>query len=83
MRYQQAIEVPEHMNSTERQAHVVGVVAIEYLRTQLDDPVCLLLLMVGVLLKIRWISTAFIAITITGGFAAFIHANTGNRFKRQ
>lgn len=43
---------------------------------------CSLLVMVGILLKIRWISTAFIALCIVGGSAAAIYANTGNRFKR-
>lgn len=44
---------------------------------------CLLLLMMGIVLEIRWISIAVIALTITGGLAAAIYANTGHRFKRQ
>lgn len=44
---------------------------------------CMVLLMIGIALKIRWISTVFIVLVIVGGFAAAIYANTGNRFKRQ
>jgi hypothetical protein len=44
---------------------------------------CLLLLMAGIVLEIRWIGTAVIALVIVGGLTAAIYANTGNRFKRQ
>lgn len=44
---------------------------------------CVLLLMAGIILEIRWISTAVIALCVFGGLAAAIYANTGNRFKRK
>lgn len=44
---------------------------------------CLLLLMVGIMLEVRWIGTAFVVLVIGGGLPAFIYANTGNRFRRQ
>jgi hypothetical protein len=44
---------------------------------------CMLLLMVGIVLDIRWISTAVTVLATGGGLSAAIYANTGNRFRRQ
>jgi len=43
---------------------------------------CVSLLMAGIVLDVRWISTAVIVLAICGGLSAAIYANTGNRFRR-